>query len=190
MWYNEENGRGESSYMITLVTPRLILREWRKTDVGDLFDIMKNSSVVMGGWKPHANINITSDVLNEYIENDDRWAVVLKDSEKVIGCVRVCPDNNRGNFYAKSINYVLSEDYWGNGYMTEAIKRVIKYLFEELNIDLLSAFHCPDNIKSQRVLEKCGFEYEITIEQGYKRFDGKFFDALCYSILKSDYCRN
>ncbi|MBR7111307.1 MAG: GNAT family N-acetyltransferase [Clostridia bacterium] len=176
--------------MMTLETQRLILREWRKTDVSDLFDIMKNSSVIMGGWEPHSNINITGDVLNEYIESDDRWAVSLKDSKKVIGCVRVYPDNNRGNFYAKSINYVLSEDYWGNGYITEAMKRIIKYLFEELDIDLLSAFHYPDNIKSKKVLEKCGFEYEITIEQGSKRFDGKVFDAVCYSILKSDYIEN
>ena len=81
----------------------------------------------------------------------------------------------------------MSEDYCGNGYITEAIKRVIQYLFEELNIDLLSAFHIPDNIKSKRVLERCGFEYEITIKQGYKRYDGQIFDSVCYSILKSDY---
>ena len=173
--------------MTTLETQRLILRGWQESDVNDLHDIMKKSSVIMGGWEPHANINVTLDVLNEYIENDDGWAVVLKDSKKVIGCVRVCPDHNRGKLYAKSINYVLSEDYWGNGYMSEAIKQIIKYLFDVLNIDLLSAFHIPDNIRSKNVLEKCGFEYEITIEQGYKRFDGEFFDSVCYSILKSDY---
>ena len=173
--------------MITLETQRLILRGWRESDIDDLYNIMKNSSVIMGGWEPHASINVTSDVLNEYIENSDRWAVALKDSEKVIGCAGLRSDHNRGKFYAKSINYVLSEDYWGKGYMTEAIKQIIKYLFDELNIDLLSAFHIPDNIKSKKVLEKCGFEYEITIEQGYKRFDGKVFDSVCYSILKSDY---
>ena len=173
--------------MIPLETQRLILREWQESDVNDLYDIMKTPSVIMGGWEPHANVNVSRNILNEYINNGDRWAVALKSSKKVIGCVRVCPDHNRGRFYAKSINYVLSEDYWGNGYMTEAIKQIIKYLFDELNIDLLSAFHIPDNIKSKKVLENCGFEYEITIEQGYKRFDGEFFDSVCYSILKSDY---
>ena len=173
--------------MIPLETQRLILREWQESDVNDLYDIMKTPSVIMGGWEPHANVNVSRNILNEYINNGDRWAVALKNSKKVIGCVRVCPDHNRGRFYAKSINYVLSEDYWGNGYMTEAIKQIIKYLFDELNIDLLSAFHIPDNIKSKKVLENCGFEYEITIEQGFKRFDGKVFDAICYSILKSDY---
>ena len=169
--------------MKTLETHRLILREWRKNDVDDLFDIMKNSSVIMGGWEPHSSINITIDILNEYIECDDRWAVELKDNKKVIGCVRVLPDNNRGKYYAKLINYVLAEDYWGNGYMSEAIKRVSKYLFEDLNIDILTAFCYPDNIKSKKVLEKCGFEYEGTIEQGCKRFDGQVFDAVIYSII-------
>ena len=174
--------------MKTLETQRLVLREWRKGDAGDLFDIMKNPSVRIGGWKPHSNINTSIRVLNEYIESNDRWAVELKDSKKIIGCVRISPDKNRGKYNAKSINYVLAEDYWGNGYMAEAVKRVIKYVFEELNIDLLSAFHYPDNIRLKRVLEKCGFEYEMTIEQGCKRYDGEVFDAVCYSVLKSDYC--
>ena len=70
------------------------------------------------------------------------------------------------------------------------VKRIIEYLFEELNIDLLSAFHYPNNDQSKKVLEKCGFEYEITIEQGSTRYDGQVFDAVCYSILNSDYFQN
>lgn len=142
--------------MKAIETERLFLREWEKNDVSDLFDIMKNSSIIIGGWKPHSDINTSIEILKEYIESDERWAVELKDTRKVIGSIRVYPDNNRGNFFAKTINYVLSEDYWGNGYMTEAVKRIIEYLFEELNIDLLSAFHYPNNDKSQKVLEKCG----------------------------------
>lgn len=176
--------------MRTLETSRLILRKWRKDDVSDLFGIMKNPSVLMGGWEPHSNKNISVEVLSDYIKSDDRFAVQLKDNEKVIGGIRVYPDDNRGKFFAQYINFVLSEDYWENGYMTEAINRIIKYLFEELNIDLISAFHYPDNIKSKKVLENCGFEYEVTIEQGCQRFDGQVFDAVCYSILKSDYYKN
>lgn len=173
--------------MERLETPRLILRRWRTTDVGDLFDIMKSPTVLMGGWKPHTNMNITAEALSGYINNDERWAVELKSNSKVIGSVRVYPDTNRGKFYAESINYVLSEEYRGNGYMTEAVRRIIKYLFEEMNVDLISAFHYPDNIKSKKVLENCGFEYEITIEGGSHRYDGQVFDAVCYSVLKSDY---
>ena len=173
--------------MKILETSRLVLRRWRTTDVDDLFDIMKSPTVLMGGWKPYSDINVSAEALSGYINNDERWAVELKSNGKAIGSVRVYPDTNRGKFYAKSINYVLSEEYRGNGYMTEAVKRVIKYLFEEMNVDLISAFHYPDNIKSKKVLENCGFEYEITIESGSQRYDGRVFDAVCYSILKSDY---
>lgn len=176
--------------MKTLETSRLILRGWRENDLDDLFDIMKDESVLMGGWKPNSDITISAELLNQYIENNDRWAIELKDRNKVIGCVGICPDNNRGKLYAKSLNFVMSEDFRGNGYMTEAVKRIVQYMFEELNIDLLSAFHIPDNIGSQRVLERCGFEYEITIKQGYKRYDGHIFDSICYSITKFDYVKN
>ena len=175
--------------MESLETPRLVFRKWRMTDAEDLFDIMKSPSVIMGGWKPHSDINMSIEVLKEYVESDERWAIELKNNGKVIGSIRVYPDTNRGKFYAKSINYVLSEEYRGNGYMTEAVRRMIKYLFEEKNVDLISAFHYPDNIKSKKVLENCGFEYEITIENGSQRYDGQVFDSICYSILKSDYER-
>lgn len=152
-----------------------------------MFDIMKSPSVSMGGWEPHSNMDMTRDVLNEYMESDERWAVVLKDSQKAIGGIRVWEDQNRGKFYAKLINYVLAEAYRGNGYMTEAIKRIVRYLFEEVHIDLLTAFCYPDNVRSKNVLERCGFAYEMTVEQGCKRFDGEVLDAVIYSILKSDY---
>ena len=84
--------------MRTLETPRLILRKWRKDDVSDLFGIMKNPSVLMGGWEPHSNKNISVEVLIDYIKSDDRFAVQLKDNEKVIGGIRVYPDDNRGKF--------------------------------------------------------------------------------------------
>lgn len=154
----------------------------------DFFDYAKNPDTgVMQGWKPHLNKEETLYTLKSYIKDDDRWAIALKENNKVIGSVRLYPDENRGKYYAKYINYVLSSDYWNNGYMTEAVKRVIKYAFDEVNVDLLSAFHYPHNIRSKRVIEKCGFKYEVTIKQGNKIYDGQIFDTVCYYILKSEY---
>ena len=68
--------------MIPLETQRLILREWQESDVNDLYDIMKTPSVIMGGWEPHANVNVSRNILNEYINHGDRWAVALKKQQK------------------------------------------------------------------------------------------------------------
>lgn len=107
----------------------------------------------VGGWETHTCIETSKEVLESYIEDDNRWAIELKEEGKVIGSIMLYPDENRGRYYAKSINYYLSEEYWNKGYMTEDIKRVITYVFEEMNIDLLSAFHIPNNSNSKRVLE-------------------------------------
>lgn len=173
--------------MKALKTPRLILRGWQKSDINDLFDIMKDEYVSIGGWEPHSSIAISENSLDEYIKSNDRWAIELKESRKVIGCIRFYPDNNRGKLKAKMINYVLNKDYQGNGYMSEAVGRIVRYVFEETDTDILSAFHYPENVRSKKVLENCGFEYEITIPHGSIRFDGEIFDSVCYSILKTEY---
>lgn len=171
---------------------RLILRGWQIDDLDDLYECTNDSNVgSMAGWEPHSNKNVSHDILKSYISDDDRWAVVLKETNKVIGSIKIYPDENRGKYSenesAKLISYYLAHDYWGKGYMTEAVKQVIKYAFEELNIELLTAFHTPQNIRSKRVIEKCGFQYETTIKQGYKNYDGQLFDSICYSILKTEY---
>ena len=59
----------------------------------------------------------------------------------------------------KEIGFVLAKDFWGKGLMTEAVKAVICYCFDELNLDAVSAGHFVGNDPSRRVIEKCGFEF-------------------------------
>lgn len=170
-----------------LETGRLLLTQWSIGDIDDFHELMHNPSCIIGGWKPSSCKKESLDILKSYIEVGDRIAVVLKERKKAIGFIRVYPDTNRGKYYAKMINYLLNENYWNNGYMTEAVKCVVSYAFEELNVDLLSAFTTPQNIGSKLVLEKSGFTCEGTIENGYKRYDDETFDSVIYSISKSDY---
>ena len=67
--------------MRSLETQRLVLREWQENDVCGLFEIMKSDSVIMGGWMPHHNMNMTEKALGDYIKNDDSWAIELKESK-------------------------------------------------------------------------------------------------------------
>jgi len=85
------------------------------------------------------------------------------------------------------LGYVLAESYWGKGYTTEAAKRLIQYAFEELNIDLLSVYHYPHNIRSKRVIEKCGFHYEGTLRLASTIYNGNVYDSVCYSLTKEEY---
>ena len=57
------------------------------------------------------------------------------------------------------LGFVLSKDYWGQGIMPEAVRRVIDWLFEEQGMDFISCEHFVTNRQSKRVQEKCGFKY-------------------------------
>jgi len=178
--------------MDMLETDRLLLREWQPADLDDLYAYASNPNVgTMAGWKPHNSKEDSVHALKSFIESGDTWAVALKESGKVIGQIRIYPDENRGSYStrnsAKLISYALSEAYWGKGFMTEAVKCVVQYAFDELGAELLSVFHFPHNTRTRRVIEKCGFQYETTIEQGYQCYNGQIFDSICYSISKAEY---
>ena len=59
----------------------------------------------------------------------------------------------------RSIGYVLSKNYWGQGFMPEAVKAVQQYLFETVGLDFLLISHFVWNGQSRRVIQKSGFRY-------------------------------
>ena len=56
------------------------------------------------------------------------------------------------------LEYALHPDFWGNGYMSDAVDVLTHYLFQRYPIEKITAYANLDNIGSQRILEKCGFQ--------------------------------
>ncbi|MSR89974.1 GNAT family N-acetyltransferase [Inconstantimicrobium porci] len=174
--------------MEILETDRLILRGWKECDLYDFYEYAKEPGVgPAAGWKPHENIEESQRILNDFIKKQQVWAIVLKENDKVIGSIGLHDDEKRRLDNAKMMGYVLSKDYWGQGLMTEAAKRVVKYVFEDMKSDVLSIYHYPFNKASKRVIEKCNFKFDGILRCATKRFDGIIFDDYCYSILKNEY---
>lgn len=174
--------------METLETERLILRKFYISDIDDFYEYSKNPNIgPNAGWKPHENKEESMTVLIGFIKSEEVWAIVNKENNKVIGSIGLHKDWKRELKNVKMIGYVLAESYWGKGYASEAVKRVIEFGFKELNLDLISVYHYPQNIRSNRVIEKSGFKYEGTLRQASVLYDGTVYDDVCYSITKEDY---
>lgn len=152
---------------VVLKTDRLILRPFRDSDLQDFHDYSKVDGVgQMAGWLPHKNMDESRAVLQMFIREKKTFA--LEYCGKVIGSLGI-------EFYKESdypeldalqgreIGYVLAKDYWGQGLMPEAVKAVIRYLFEMENLDFLICGHFERNARSRRVIEKCGFCYSRTV---------------------------
>lgn len=174
--------------MKTLKTERMTLRPWRIEDLDDFYEYAKNPNVgPNAGWPPHKDKEASLKIIQSFIEKDEVRAIVYKENGKVIGSLGTHCDKKRDGVKARMIGYVLSEDYWGKGLMAEAVREVIRHLFEEEGYDVISCYHYPFNIRSKRVIEKCGFKYEGTLRYATRIFDGNVYDHVCYSITKEDY---
>lgn len=177
--------------MKILETNRLILRPFALTDLDDLYEYAKSENVgPNAGWPPHESKDTSLEILNSFIDGNQIRAIVLKENNKVIGSIGVHKDYKREIIGCRMIGYVLSEDYWGKGIMPEGVKAVIKHLFEEENLQVVSCYHFPFNTQSKRVIEKCGFVYEGTIRCASEMYDGSISDDVCYSITRNDYFTN
>ena len=146
-----------------LSTERLILRPWRQSDLNDFFAYASVDGVgQMAGWKPHANREESQEILNRFIEH--KWTFALEYGRKVIGSLGVERYNEEqfpefADRQCREIGYVLSKEYWGQGLMPEVVKEVIRFLFEEVGLDVILCGHFLWNTQSQRVQEKCGFKH-------------------------------
>jgi len=176
--------------MKTLETERLILRAWSLNDADDFYEYAKHPEVGLnGGWPPHTSKDESQKVIQYFINDADIWAIVWKENNKVIGSVGLHADGKRPNINVRELGFVVSADYWGMGIATEASKRVIAHGFEDIGLDLVSTYHKSFNDRAKRVVEKCGFTREGMLRQASKRYDSLIFDAVCYSILKTEYVK-
>ncbi len=174
--------------MKTLETPRLILRSFVWSDLPAFNHYAKKAAIgPNAGWKPHESIQESEAILAKFIEGQEVWAVTSKRDGCLLGSIGLHPDNHRRNPKARSIGYVLDDEYWGHGYITEATRRVIRFAFEELELDLVTVTHYPFNDRSRRVIERCGFIYEATLKQATVRYDGVVLDEVLYYLDREQY---
>ena len=151
--------------MTKLETERLILRNYKESDLNDYWEYVSMENVgPRAGWPAYTDINKAHERLLLETKKDTQFAIVLKSENKVIGSVELmeCTKDRYNNLEiedeAKEIGAILSEKYWGNGYMTEAVKEVMRYAFEELHVPVIYAGHAKANINSSRMQDKCGLK--------------------------------
>ena len=101
-------------------------------------------------------------ILGSFIKHKKTFALEYKG--KVIGSLGI-EEYSEENYpeldalQGREIGYVLSKAYWGQGLMPEAVKTVIDWLFNEVQLDFIIVGHFDRNAQSRRVIEKCGFKY-------------------------------
>ena len=115
-------------------------------------------------------------------EKDSQYSRAITADGKVIGSVGVFRKDNIHRRTAE-IGYYIAEEYWGLGIMTEVVRKICGYVFENTDIIRIFAEPFSYNTASCRVLEKAGFEFEGTLRKNAEK-NGKILDMKMYSLIK------
>jgi RimJ/RimL family protein N-acetyltransferase len=142
-------------------TERLRLRDWRPEDRAPFAALNADPEVMF--WFPAPMSRAESDVLADRIQAglDDRgwglWAVERIADQRFLGFTGLAPVDFEAPFTpAVEIGWRLARSAWGEGYATEAARRVVRHAFEAMELPELVSFTAVGNERSWRVMERLG----------------------------------
>lgn len=165
------------------------IRKWKLTDAKDIAVALSNKNVqdnLRDGlpypYSEQDGMDFISSMLSANETETFTFAITLDD--KAIGSIGVFRQQNIHRQTAE-MGYYIAEEYWGNGIMTDAVKQICEYVFENSDILRIYAEPFAHNIGSCRVLEKAGFKYEGTLRSNAVK-NGKVVDMKMYSRLRGE----
>ena len=151
-----------------LETERLILRRWEDGDAENLFKYASDPDVgPIAGWPAHQSIGESRDVIRNVFNGKEAYAICLKEDGKAIGAIELKLNGHTDMTDRDDeceLGYWLGKPFWGQGIMPEAAKEMIRHAFEDIGMQKVWCGYYEGNIKSKRVQEKVGFNYQWTTE--------------------------
>lgn len=172
-------------------TERLVLRSLSRRDAPALLDYLTRNRDFLSEWEPvrdEAYYTLPSAqefIRAEHADHRRHSAMKLhlskKGEKRIIGYVGLS-NIVRGAFLSCFAGCRLDTDEINRGYMTEAMREVIRIAFDGMGLHRIEANIIPRNVRSRRVVEKLGFTLE-GMSRKYLRINGVWEDHLHYVVL-------
>ena len=178
----------------TIETDRLILRLPRQSDHMEWVRLRDASRVVLEPWEPErAPDHLSRTTFNNRV----RWSrqgvadgrsmplfLFKKEDAALVGALTL--DNiRRGPAQMGTVGYWVGERHARQGYMAEALRAVVSYAFDTLDLSRIEAGCLTENTASRSLLESNGFVYE-GVAKSYLQIAGKWRDHVLYARLRDD----
>lgn len=158
-----------------LTTDRLILRKPTKADGNEVLFLRSDPSLNKYIDRPPTNNLKDAEAFIERLENgmqkgqNINWNITLKDNPKMIG--NICLWNFSEDQKVGEVGYDLHTQFHGKGIMSEALKCVVKYGFQELGLEKIVAYTHRENESSKRLLENNNFTLVPDKADDYNEFN-------------------
>lgn len=169
-------------------TDRLVLRSFYENDGIQMYENWAHDERVTKflRWKPHLHVEESKTICKiweEMVKHKEnyQWAIVEKDTNSVIGSIGLVDVNEK--MKSCEIGYCIGYNWWGKGYVTEALRAILKFI-EDIGFIRVYAVHDILNENSGKVLMKCDFEYEGILKKYAMNNKEEFVDVKIYAKTK------
>lgn len=180
-------------------TERLILRPFAQKDAEDVYEYLKEPTVhCFACMKLNSVDEARKEMKRREDETEYYFAIVLRDTGKVIGEIDACPETGEPHADENSVRdtfspcWMLNAEYQGKGYALEAAHAFLDYLFSQKGARRVYAYVEEDNLSSQHLCEKLGMRREgmfVEFVSFVKNPDGtpRYENTCQYAILKKEW---
>jgi len=171
-------------------TKRLTIRPITLKDKNEIFKYRcDNETNKYQGWIPETidDVEVFIGNISQQINEPDTWfqfVIIEKESQNIVGDLGIHFIDSENK--QAEIGCTLNKDFQNKGYATESVKRLIDYLFNELNKHRIIASIDPDNKNSIRLVERIGFRKEAHFVESLL-INGKWVDDLIYALIEKDW---
>ena len=180
--------------MLALDTDNLRLAVLRKSEAARVTEyLLNNRNFHKQFSQTHTDDYFTVSTQKKYLAYDCNsflegslvplW-ITLKDDNKIIGRVSFF-NFAYGGMMSCACGYHLDKDHTGKGYMTEALKSAMAFVFDEYKMHRIEAFIVPENEPSLNLVKRVGFHYEGK-RNSYMHINGRYRDHEAFYMLEDD----
>ena len=180
--------------MLALDTDNLRLAVLRKSEAARVAEYLQNNRDFHKQFsQTHTDDYFTVSTQKKYLAYDCNsflegslvplW-ITLKDDNKIIGRVSFF-NFAYGGMMSCACGYHLDKDHTGKGYMTEALKSAMAFVFDEYKMHRIEAFIVPENEPSLNLVKRVGFHYEGK-RMSYMHINGRYRDHEAFYMLEDD----
>lgn len=174
-----------------LVTSRLVLRQIAAEDSADLFGFLSDPEVQKYDSEPPLGeageaAALIEKMLGWYHEGQAlNWGVTQRGENRLVGFVgfyfwdRV--------YFKADLGYTLARPYWGQGFASEAVRALIWFGFEKLELHRINVDTRMDNLASLRLMERLSFRHEGTRRECERSRDGSYQNWGLFGMLEDEY---
>lgn len=167
-----------------LETKRLLLRNVKQSDAEAYLRFHNSEFVLRYNAMERETPEQAERFIQNNLKNDRRVAIARKDTDQFVGMIYVEEDSLRYQANSLEVSYWLGEPYSAQGFMTEALGELVRYLLEETGLSSVTARAFSDNPASAPLLRRLGFRQEGHLRQAVRGYDGMLHDDLLFSCRK------